>query len=176
MTKANSLDNEVNDEVRRGGDGLSSMLLASAGATSATEAPPFVIDHKLVPLPTNTQLLQEEHQLFLDYLLPIWHKDTSIPVRLLKDFSNKAHLSAIVAAIELSKTVQEKESQLDQESSESKDDYGRVMNPMKAKIVSEFLEALHECPPIHWPSQMFNDPQLCFCPCPTNTSKPWRKK
>ena len=54
-----------------------------------TEAPLFVIDHTWVPPPTKTQLLQEEQlekqknsQLFLEYPLPIWHKDTFIPVRL----------------------------------------------------------------------------------------------
>jgi hypothetical protein len=97
--------------------------------------------------------LQEEYQLFLDCLLPIWHKDTFIPVRLLEDYSTKAHLSAIAAAIEFSKTVQEKESQLDHESSESEDDYEHIMNPVKAKIVSnKFLKTLPECPSIHWPS------------------------
>jgi hypothetical protein len=150
--------------------------LASAGATTATKAPLFVIDHNLVPPPTNTQLLQEEHQQFLDSLLPIWHKDTFIPVRLSEDYSNKAHLSAIAAAIESSKTVQEKESQSDHERSGSEDDYWRVMNPAKPKIVSnDFLEALPKCSPIHWPSKMFNDPQPCFCPCSTNT-KLWRDK
>jgi hypothetical protein len=69
------------------------------------EAPLFVIDHTWVPPPTKAQLLPEEHQLFLDCLLPIWHKDTFIPVRLLEDYSNEAHLSAIAAAIEFSKTL-----------------------------------------------------------------------
>jgi hypothetical protein len=50
------------------------------------------------------------------------------------------------------------------------------MNPTKAMIVSnDFLQVLPECQTIHWPSQMLNDPQLCFCPCSTNT-KPWREK
>jgi hypothetical protein len=88
MTQANGHYNEVNDEVGGGGDGLSGTSLALAGSTSATEAPPFVIDRNLVPPPTKAQLLQEEHQLFLDCLLPIWHKDTFIPVWLLVDYSN----------------------------------------------------------------------------------------
>ncbi len=134
------------------------------------------IDGNSIPPPTNAQLFQEEHQLFLDCLQPIWHKDTFIPVKLSEDYSNEAHLCAIAAAIEFSKTVQGKESQSDHERSESEDDYGHVMNLTKAKNVSsKFLEALSECPPIHWPSQMFNDPKLCFCPCSTNT-KEWRDK
>jgi hypothetical protein len=104
----------------------------------------------------------------MDCLLPIWHKEIFIPVRLLEDYSNEAHQSAIAAAIEFSKTLQETESQFDYDISESEDDYGCVMNPMKAKIASNyFLQALPECPPIHWPSQILNDPQLYFkkmCP------------
>jgi hypothetical protein len=49
----------------------------------SSEATLFVIHHTGVPPPTKVQLLQEEylekqnnHQLFLDSLLPIWHKDT----------------------------------------------------------------------------------------------------
>ncbi len=176
MTQANGLNNEVDDEVGGGGDGLSGTALALVGPTSATEAPPFVIDCNLVPPPTKAQLLQEKHQLFLDCLLPIWHKDTFIPVRLSEDYSDKAHLSAIATAIEFSKTVQETESQFDHDSSDSDDDYGCVQNPSRAMIVSnKFLKVLPECPPIHWPSHMFNDPQLCFCPCSTNI-KPWREK
>jgi hypothetical protein len=91
--------------------------------------------------------LQEEQQHYTDCLLPIRHKDTFIPVRLLEDYSNEAYQSAIAAAIEFSKTLQENESQLDHESSESEDDNnGHVVNPTKAKIVSnEFLQALPEC-------------------------------
>ncbi len=106
----------------------------------------------------------------------ILHKDTFIPVRLLEDYSNEAHQSAIAAAIQFSKTLQETESQLDHESSESEDDYGHVMNPTKAKIVSnDFLPALSECPTIHWLWQMMNEPQLCIGPCSTNT-KPWMEQ
>jgi len=104
-------------------------------------------------------ILQEEQQLYMDCLIPIWHKDTFIPVRLSEDYSNEAHQSAIAAAIEFSKTLQETESHLDHDSSESEDNYGHVMNPTKAKIfLNDFLHALPECQTIHWPSQMLNDP------------------
>ncbi len=143
----------------------------------STEAPLFVIDHTLVPPPTEAQLLQEQHikkqknsRLFLECLHPIWHNDTFIPERLLEDYSNKAHISAIATAIESSKTLQETESQLHHDDSEGDNDYGQVQNPTAVMIVSNnFLKALPRCPTIHWPSQMFNDPQHCFCPCSTNT-------
>jgi hypothetical protein len=77
-----------------------------------TEVPLIVIDHTWVPPPTKAQLLQEEQQLYMECLLPIWHKDFFIPVRLSEDYSNEAHQSAIAAAIEFSKTLQETESQV----------------------------------------------------------------
>jgi hypothetical protein len=39
----------------------------------------------------------------MECLLSVLHKDTFIPVRLLEDYSNEAHQSAIAVAIEFSK-------------------------------------------------------------------------
>ncbi len=140
-----------------------------------TEAPLFVIDHTWVPLLTKAQLLQGEQQLYILSSSDL-AQEIFIPVRFLEDYSNEAHQSAIAVAIKLSKTLQEREFQFDHDSSESEDDYGHVMNPTKAKIVfNDFLQALPECPPIHWPSQMLNDPQLGFCPC-CPIAQPWRGK
>ncbi len=102
----------------------------------------------------------------MDCLLPIWHKEIFIPVRLLEDYSDEALQSTIAVAIESWKTHHEQEEQFDHDSSESEDDYEWIMNPTKVKIVSNnFLQALPECPPIHRPSQTLNDPKICFCPC-----------
>jgi hypothetical protein len=101
----------------------------------------------------------------------------SISVRLLEDYSGEAHQSAIAFAIEFSTSHQEQEEQFDNLGSVSEDDnYGEIMNPTKVKIVSnDFLQTLPECPPIHWPSQMLNDPKVSFCPC-SHITKPWRGK
>jgi hypothetical protein len=97
-------------------------------------------------------------------------------VRLLKDYSKEAHQSAIAEAIEFSKTHQEQEEQFDHLGSESEEDYGQIINLTKVKIVlNDFSQALPECPPIHWPTQMLNDPKLCFCPC-SHITKLWREK
>jgi hypothetical protein len=131
----------------------------------------------LVPPPTDAQILQEEQQLYMECLLPIWHKEISISGRLLEDYSEEAHQSAIAFVIEFSPSHQEQEEQVDDLESETEDDdYGKIMNPTKVKIVShELLQALLECPPIHWPNQMLNDPKICFCPC-SHITKPWREK
>jgi hypothetical protein len=149
----------------------------------SSEAPLFVIVHSRVAPPTKAQLLLEQHlenkkahQLFLDCLLPNWHKDPFIPERLLKDYSNEPHLSAVATAIGFLKTLQEIDSQFDHDESDTDDDYGHVQNPTKARNVSNnFLNVLPGCPTIHWPTQMFIDPPICFCTCSTNT-KPWREK
>jgi hypothetical protein len=118
--------------------------------------------------------LQEEKQLYIECHLAIWHKEISISGRLLEDYSEEAHQSAIASAIEFSTSQEE---QLHDLGSESKDDdYGKIMNPTKVKIVShDFLQALPECPPIHWPNLMLNDPKICFFPC-SHITKPWREK
>jgi hypothetical protein len=92
----------------------------------------------------------------MNCLLLIWHKEISISGRLLEDYSEEAHQSAIDFAIEFSTSHQEREEQSDHIGSESEDDdYGKIMNPTKVKIVShDFLQVLPDCPPIHWPSQM----------------------
>ncbi len=100
----------------------------------------------------------------MECLLLIWHKEISISGRLFEDYSEEAHQSAIAFTIEFSTSHQEQKEQFDHLGSESKDDdYGEIMNPTKVKIVSNaFLQAFPDCPPIHWPSQMLNDPKIYF--------------
>jgi hypothetical protein len=43
--------------------------------------------------------LQEEQQLYMECLLPIWHKEISISGRLLEDYSEEAHQSTIAFAM-----------------------------------------------------------------------------
>ncbi len=72
------------------------------------------------------------------------------------------------------KTLKETNSQTGHDDSDSDDNYVLAQNPTKAKIVSKnFLNAPPDRPTIHLPTEMFNDPKLCFCPCSTQT-EPWR--
>ena len=82
----------------------------------------------------------------MECLLPIWHKEISISGRLLEDYSEEAHQSAIAFAIEFSTLHQEQEEQFDDPGSESEDDdYGEIMNPTKVKIVShDFYKRITE--------------------------------
>ncbi len=76
----------------------------------------------MVPPPTGAQILQEEQQLYIECLLLIWHKEISFSGRLLEDYSEEAHQSAIAFAIEFSTSYQEEEEQFDHLGSESEDD------------------------------------------------------
>ncbi len=74
----------------------------------------------------------------------------------MEDYSEESHQSAIALAIELSTFQEEQFHDLGTESED--DEYGKIMNPKKVKIVShDFVQALPECPPIHWPK---NDPKI----------------
>jgi hypothetical protein len=83
----------------------------------------------------------------MECLLPIWQKEISISGSLLEDCSEEAHQSVIAFAIEFSISHQEREEQFDHLGSESEDDeHGKIMNPVKVKIVShDFLQVLPEC-------------------------------
>jgi hypothetical protein len=98
----------------------------------------------------------------------ICNKEISISGRLLEDYSEEAHQSGIAFAIEFSTSHKEQEEQVDHLGSESEDDdYGEIMNPTKVKIVShDFLQALPECLPIHWPNQMLNVSKIFFVHAP----------
>ncbi len=98
--------------------------------------------------------------------------------KLLEDYSEEAHQSAIAFVIKFSTSHQVWEEQFDHLGSESEDDdYKEIMNPTKVKIVShDILQVLPDCPLIHWPSQMLNDSKICFVHAPLITTKPWREK
>jgi hypothetical protein len=89
----------------------------------------------------------------------------------LEEYSDEAHLSVVMAAIQYSETLfgtnlQNQDDEVpDYEPSDDDDEYSRLQNPTKAPIIlKDFLIALPNCPIIHWVSQMCNDPKLCFCP------------
>jgi hypothetical protein len=95
-----------------------------------------------------------------------------------EDYSNTAHLSAVLAAVQYSETLVQNQDDFssDFEASDEDDEYSLLQNPTKAPIIlKDFLRALPHCPIIHWASQMKNNPRLCFCPC-SILSHPWREK
>jgi hypothetical protein len=94
----------------------------------------------------------------------------------MEEYSNEAHLSAVLVAIQYSETLHD----TDEFSPdfEGKDDgsFSLLQNPTQTPITSkDFLRALPNCPIINWASQMCNNPKLCFCLCSIH-SRPCREK
>ncbi len=120
----------------------------------------------------------DSQELFLQCLTPVWHRDIRVFPRQMKEYSNEAHLSTVLAAIQYSdRLLPTKDDEgPDYEPSDDKDEYSCFQNPTKTPIISKKnLRALPHCPIIHWASQMKTKPKLCFCLC-LNSSQPWREK
>jgi hypothetical protein len=134
--------------------------------------PLVTVDRTAKPVPNAAQTFEdqqyedpESQKLFLQCLTPVWHRDICVFARQLEEYSNKAHLSTVQAAIQYSETlVQSQDDEpSDYEPSDEEDDYSRLQNPTKTPIVlKDFLRVLPHCPIIHWASQMKNNPKLCF--------------
>jgi hypothetical protein len=153
-----------------------------------TEAPLFSIDRIAKPQANAAQTLEDQHfeepesqQPFFDCLTQVWHREKHLFAMQLEEYSNEAHLSTVMAAIQYSKTLADTNTQNQDDfppDFEGKDDdsYLALQNPTKAPIISkDFFRALPHCPTIHWASQMRNNPKLCFCPCSIHY-KPGREK
>jgi hypothetical protein len=74
--------------------------------------PLFTIDHIAKPLPNAAQTLEDQHfeepkshQPHLDCLTQAWQKEIHLFARQLKKYSNEAHLSTVMAAIQYSETL-----------------------------------------------------------------------
>jgi hypothetical protein len=144
----------------------------------------FTIDRIAKPLPYAAQTLEDQHfeepesqQPFLDWLTLFWYRDICLYAWQLGEYSNKAHLSAVMAAIEHSDTLLQSQDDkvLDIEPSDDDNEYSCLQNPTKAPIIwKEFLRNFPFYPIIYWASQMCNNPKLCFCPFSIHSS-PWRE-
>jgi hypothetical protein len=93
----------------------------------------------------------------------------------LEEYSDEAHLSAVKAAVKYYESLLQRQDDEgpDYEPSDEEDELSHLQNPTKAPIISkDFLRALPHCLIIHWVSQMWYNPKLCFCPC-SISSQPW---
>jgi hypothetical protein len=100
----------------------------------------FTVNRTAKPVPNAAQTLgdqqfedPESQQLFLQCLTAIWHRDICVFSRQSEEYSNKAHLPAVQAAIQYSETlVQSQDDEPpDYEPSDEEDDYSCLQNPTK---------------------------------------------
>ncbi len=137
------------------------------------------IDRVAKPLPNAAQTLEDQHceepesqQPCFDCLTQALHRQIRLYPRRLEAYSNEAHLSTVMAAIQYSEFLPDTNLQNKEDFSpyfEGKDDdsYLLLWNHTKAPIISKyflraFLRALPYCPIIHWESQTCNNPKFVF--------------
>jgi hypothetical protein len=107
MSSSNPLQTE------EAGIGNNIVYAASAVSPNANHQVPrvplFTVDHIAKPEPNAAQKLEDQQvedpdsqEQFLDCLTPIWHRDICVFARQFEEYSNEAHLSAVMAAIQYS--------------------------------------------------------------------------
>jgi hypothetical protein len=142
----------------------------------------FTIDLVAEPVPNAAQTLEEQHfeelesqQLYLDCLPQFWHKEVHLFAMQLEEYSNEAHLSAVMVAFQYSEKMHATDKFTPDFEGKDDDSFPLLPNPTKTPIISkDFLRALPHCSIIHWAFQMDKNPKLCFCPCSKHSS-PWRE-
>jgi hypothetical protein len=74
--------------------------------------PLFTVDHTVEPVPNAAQTLEdqqfedpESQKIFLQCLTPVWHRDICVFSRQSEEYSDGAHLSTVLAAIQYSETL-----------------------------------------------------------------------
>ncbi len=141
----------------------------------------FTIDHVAKPLPNAAQTLEDPHfeepesqQPFFDCITQVCHQHICLYARQLEGYSDEAHYSAVMAAIQYSEKIHETDEFSPDFEGKDDDSFSLHRNPTKTPIIlKNFLRVLPHCPIIHWASQMWDDPRLCFCPCSKHFSS-WR--
>jgi hypothetical protein len=105
----------------------------------------FTIDHVPKPLPNAAQALEdqdfeepENQQPYLDCLTWHWQKHECLHARQLEEYSDEAHFSAVMAAVQYSVTfLQNQDDEIpDYEPSDDDDEYSHLQNTTKAPIIS----------------------------------------
>jgi hypothetical protein len=135
-------------QIKEPGIGNDSYYAASAVSPNANHQDKtsslFTIDRISKPLPNAAQTLEDPHveepesqQPFFDCITQVWHKPIRLFARELEDYSNEAHLSAVMAAIQYSETLlQNQDDEVhDYEPSDEEDEYSPFQNPTKTPII-----------------------------------------
>jgi hypothetical protein len=185
-TEMNSSEPLQKEESGIGNDIYYAACAVSPNANHQVQRVPLLtVDCTAEPATNSAQRLEDQEfedpdnqELFLQCLTPVWHRDIRVFASQMEEYSNKAHLSAVLAAIQYSESLlpTQDDEPPDYEPSDEEDEYSHLQNPTKTPIISkDFLKVLPHCLIIHWASQMKNNPKLCFCPC-SNSSQPWREK
>jgi hypothetical protein len=109
----------------------------------------FSINCVAKPLPNAAQTLEDQHfeepesqQPYLNCLTQVWHREICLLARQLEEYSDEAHLSAVMAAVQYSETLTDTNSQNQDDFSpdfegNNNDSYSALQNPTKTPIISK---------------------------------------
>jgi hypothetical protein len=110
----------------------------------------FIVDSVPKPLSNAAQTLEDPHfeepesqQPYFDCITQVWHKHIRLFARELEEYSNEAHLSAVMVAIQYSEPLLQNQDDFSPDF-EGKDDdnYLLLQNPTNAPIIlKDFLRA-----------------------------------
>jgi hypothetical protein len=108
--------------------------------------PLFTADHIAEPVSNAAQRLEDQESedpdkqdLFLQCLTPIWHRDIRVFAMQKEEYSNKAHFSSVLEAIQYSETLVQSQDDFspDFEASDEDDECSCLQNPTKTPIISK---------------------------------------
>ena len=93
---------------------------------------------------------QESQQPFFYCLTQVWHQHIRLYARQLEEYSDEAHLSAIMAAVQYSEKIHDTDEFSPDFEDKDDDSFSLLQNPTKTSIIlKDFLRALPHCPVIH---------------------------
>jgi hypothetical protein len=103
----------------------------------------FTIDRVTKPLPNVAQTSEDPHveepesqQPFFDCITVVWHKHIRLFARELEDYSNEAHYSTVMAAIQYSETLLQNQDDFPPDFKGKDDDEDSLLqNPTKTPII-----------------------------------------
>jgi hypothetical protein len=112
-TDMNSSDHLQTEESEIGNDIYYAAFAVSQNANhEAQRVPLFTVDRIAEPVPNAAQRLEDQESedpdrqdLFLQCLTAVWHRDIRVFAMQKEEYSNEAHLSSVLKAIQYSETL-----------------------------------------------------------------------
>ena len=149
MTEINSSNTLQTEEPGIGNDSFYAASAVSPNANHQDKTSSlFTIDRIAKPLPNAAQTLEDPHfeepesqQPFFDCITQVWHQHIHLYARQLEGYSDEAHYSTVMAAIQYSEKIHETDEFSPDFEGKDDDCFSLPQNPKKTPIISKiFLE------------------------------------
>jgi hypothetical protein len=135
-------------QLEKPGIGNDSFYAASAVSPNANHQDKtsslFTIDRVAKPLPNAAQTLEDPHfeepesqQPFFDYITQVWHQHICLYARQLEGYTDEAHYSTVMAAIQYSEKIHETDEFSPDFEGKDDDSFSLHQTPTKTPIISK---------------------------------------